>query len=334
MSFINLHLDMPVSQTIDTLSLIGESDIMHQLYKMIGRACNVDCAILLIGEKGSGRRAAAKALHFFSYRAAFPFNILSGSDPRESTDEELLGIDGTHQTESTCYVTDYTSMSTFAQHQLVSIHKRKEFKCSHTNRYRKHNLRFLIAAGETIHEDLESGKFPMDLFYDWNFLPLYIPPLRNRREDIPLYANHFLESLASEMKVSRKELTPEALEILIVYDWPGNLNELKGIMKTALSNCRGNYVRAEHLPAFHKQNNEDRESFARLKNFLDSRLSSYIQNSPAAFSGNLYRLLVPQIEKTLFQHALRKANGNKNKAAKLLGLHRNTLNKKLQQLSG
>jgi two-component system nitrogen regulation response regulator GlnG len=325
---------MSASQTIDSLTLVGKSDAMHQIYKMIGRLCNVDCAVLLIGEKGSGRGLVARALHFFSQRAAFPFHILGETADRESSDEEIIGIDHTHQVEATCYVPDYMSLRPFVQHRLLDIHKRKEFKCSHTDKYRKHNLRFLVAAGDDFGQYLENGNFPLDLFYDWNFLPVFVPPLRNRKEDIPLYANHFLEVLAKEMRVSRKELTPEALEILMHHDWPENLSELKQAIRTALDNCRGNYVRAEHLPSFRKQRTPDTDVLARLKSFLDSRLSSYIQNAPSAFSGDLYGLLLPQIEKTLFQYALRKANGNKNQAARILGLHRNTLNRKLQQLSG
>ncbi|HJZ11378.1 MAG TPA: sigma 54-interacting transcriptional regulator [Acidobacteriota bacterium] len=322
---------MPISQQIDSLTLIGKSDVMQQLYKMIGRVCNVDCAVLLIGEKGSGRGVVARALHYFSHRAASPFNIISAEDARETNDEELLGIDLSHPTESTYYITDYTAMRHLLQQQLLNIHQRKEFKCAHSNRFRKHNYRFLVAARESVDEDLQNAKFPADLFYDWNFLPIYIAPLRDRREDIPLHANQFLELLASEMKVSRKELTPEALEILQAYEWPRNMNELKEALRTALMNCRGNYIRPEHLPELRYTEKADTQTIARLKTFLDSKLSTYVQNSPTALSGNLFRLLLPQIEKSVFDYALRKCNGNRNKAAQLLGLHRNTLNKKLQQ---
>jgi two-component system nitrogen regulation response regulator GlnG len=324
---------MPISQQIDSLTLIGKTDVMQQLYKMIGRVCNVDCAVLLIGEKGSGRGVVARALHYFSHRAAAPFNLLGADDTRETNDEELLGIDLSHPTDSTYYITDYTLMPHLRQQQLLNIHKRKEFKCAHTNRHRKHNFRFLVAAAENIDEDLQNGNFPVDLFYDWNFIPIYIAPLRDRREDIPLHANQFLELLAWEMKVSRKELTPEALETLVTYEWPGNMNELKETLRTALTNCRGNYIRPEHLPKLRQSVETDTQTLSRLRTFLDSRLSTYVQNSPSALSGNLFRLLLPQMEKSVFDYALRKCNGNRNKAAQLLGLHRNTLNKKLQQYS-
>jgi two-component system nitrogen regulation response regulator GlnG len=321
---------MPLSQTIESLRLIGKSDAMQQLYKMIGRASNADCAILLIGERGSGKTTVARALHYFSHRPPAPFNRINGLLARETNDEEILGIDESHPPEATCYITDFTAMPSFVQHQLVTIHKRNEYKCSHKNQMRKHDFRFVVANNGNIKQELETGAMPLDLYYDWNFLPIYVPALRERKEDIPLLANYFLETLAIEMNISRKDFSPEAKDVLMSHDWPGNLAELKSTVQTALLNCRGNYIRAEHLPGFAKVNTENLEAFSMLEMFLSSKLSSYIENSPASYKGNLYRLLVPQIEKSLFQYALKKSKGNRNEAARFLGLHRNTLNKKLQ----
>ncbi len=323
---------MPTTQVIESLHLVGKSDVMQQLFKVIGRVCNADYAVLLIGEKGSGKSMVARALHFFSHRASSPFHVIQGTEAADSPEEDLLGIIDHQETSSTYYITEFGSMPLFALDRLLSIHTKKEFKCSHNNQYRKHNFRFVAATIEA-KQDLESGRIPVDLFYDWGFLPLYVPPLRDRKEDIPLLVNHFLESLAAELKISHKELSPEATEALLVYDWPGNLNELKFVLKTALMNCRGNYIRAEQIPSFKKPNASAPESFQRLEMFLNSKLSSYVENAPASINGDLFRLLLPQIEKSLFQHALRKSKGNRNKAAQMLGLHRNTLNKKLQKLA-
>jgi len=324
---------MPTTQIIESLHLIGKSDLMQQLYKMIGRVCNVDCPILLIGENGSGKSMVARALHFFSHRSSSPFHVIQGTETTESSEEELLGITDHQDINATYYITDLGSMSFFVQDRLVNIHRKKEYRCSHINQPRKHNFRF-IAASTDLKQDLESGRMPADFYYDWSFLPLYVPPLRDRKEDIPILANHFLELQSAELKVSKKELSPEATEALLVYDWPGNLDELKTALRTALLNCRGNYIRAEQLPSFKKPNASAPESFQQLEMFLNSKLSSYIENAPHSVNGDLFRLLLPQIEKSLFQHALRKSKGNQNKAAQILGLHRNTLNKKLQKLVG
>lgn len=319
---------MIVAQMPDFVKLIGKSDPMHQLFKMIGRVCNADCAILLIGEKGVGKRLVAQAIHDLSHRAASPFHSLAGKQLREASDEELLGIDESHQVDSTCYITDLTAMPEYVQHRLVTIHRQKEFKCGHTGRPRKHNLRFIVATKGDIREAIQSERMPSDHFYDWNFLPLFIPPLRDRKEDIPLLATHFLEIAARELRVSIRELSPEAMEILTSYEWPGNLIELKSCLKQAMENCRGNYIRAEHLPNLKSSSNS--EALMMLEMFLSSRLSSYIESAPSHIKGNLYRLLLPEIEQSLFQYALKKSRGNKNRAAQYLGVHRNTLNKKLQ----
>jgi DNA-binding NtrC family response regulator len=155
--------------------------------------------------------------------------------------------------------------------------------------------------------------------------------LRDHKDDIPIYANHFLEKLAAERRVSRKELSPEATEALMAHDWPENLDELKKAMEFALSNCRGSYIRADHLPNLKRQTAGDDKAFEKLALFLNSKLTSYVQSSTST-AGNLYRLLLPHLEQSLFQYTLKKSKGNKNKAAEMLGLHRNTLNKKLQKL--
>ena len=323
---------MPPSQTIDKLLLLGKTDVMHQIYKMIGRLCNVDCCVLIIGERGCGKKIVARALHYYSHRNASPFCIISADGMRDSTQEELLGIGNDHPFDSTYYIIQWTSFPLFAQQQLLTIHQTKKYRCSHDNTYRDHHFRFIAAIDHDYKQDLEDGKIPLDLYYDWNYLPLYIPPLRDHKEDIPLYANHFLEKLAADRKVSRKEISPEATEILMAHDWPENLDELKRTMEFALSNCRGSYIRAEHLPTLQKPGTGDAEAFEKLAIFLNSKLSSYVQNSSSSTAGNLYRLLLPHLEQSLFQYTLKKSNGNKNRAAEILGLHRNTLNKKLQKL--
>jgi len=319
------------SQTIDKLELLGKSDVMHQVYKMIGRLCNVDCAVLIVGEVGSGKKMVARALHYYSHRSASPFHIIPGNEIHESSHEEMLGIDEAHPVDSTYYIPNWTSLPIFMHEDLLSIYKSGQYKCSHNNRYRRHRFRFIAAIDHDFRQDLENGKIPLDLYYDWNFLPLYIPPLRDHKEDIPIYANHYLEILAVQKKVSRKELSPETVEILMAHDWPRNLDELKNAMDVAISNCRGSYIRAEHLPVLEKPTQSETEAFERLATFLNSKLSTYIQNSSEMTAGNLYRLLLPHMEQSLFQYTLAKSNGNKNKAAEMLGLHRNTLNKKLQK---
>lgn len=316
------------SQKSETLRLIGKSEPMLQLFKMIGRVCNTGCAVLLIGEKGSGKSRVARAIHDCSRNAATPFHTLSGKLMREASDEDLLSITESHQADATIYITDFASMPAYVQDRLVDIRKTGRYKCSHTAEERDHRLRFIVATEGDIREGIERGRVPADLFYDWNFLPLIVPPLRDRKEDIPPLANHFLEILSKEMRISRKELSPEAVEKLVAHEWPGNLTELSQCMQTALVNCRGNYIRAEHLAEL--KTGGGSESLLHLKVFLSSRLSSYIEGAPSGVSGNLFRLLLPEMEQSLFQYALKKSRGNRNRAALHLGLHRNTLNKKLQ----
>jgi two-component system, NtrC family, nitrogen regulation response regulator GlnG len=323
---------MASAQTIDKLLLLGKTDVMHQIYKMIGRLCNVDCAVLIIGERGCGKKTVARALHYYSHRAASPFYIISTDAIRDSTHEELLGIQGDHPADSTYYIPQWNTLPLLAHEQLLTIHSTRQYRCSHENHDRDHHFRFIAAIDHDFKRDLEDGKIPVDLYYDWNFLPLYIPPLRDHKPDIPLYANHFLEKLCAEKKVSRKELSPEATETMMAHDWPGNLDELKQVMESALSNCRGSYIRHEHLPRLKKPAQAEAEAIDKLAIFLNSKLTTYFQNSTPSASGNLYRLLLPHMEQSLFQYTLKKSNGNKNRAAEILGLHRNTLNKKLQKL--
>lgn len=326
---------MTATQPSVTPHLVGRSGVMQQLYKMIGRICNADCAILLIGEKGSGKSAVARAIHDFSHRAAFPFQMISGRETRFGDDEELLGLDSSHEAEveGTCYITDLTAMPYFLHERLLSIRKSGEFRCTHKNRMRKHRLRFVIADEGTINSELERGTMPSDFFFDWNFLPLFVPPLRDRKDDIPLLADHFLSALASELGITEKELAPEAMELLMAYNWPGNISQLREVLRAGLLQCKGNYIRVEHLSMLSRQDQKDSETLTRLEMFLSAGLSSYIDNYTESLGGDLYRMLLPQMEKSLFEYALKKSKGNKNRAAEILGLHRNTLLKKLQKSS-
>src|SRR5438477_2211191 len=154
---------MADSRSIENLHLAGNSDSMQQLYKMIGRICNADCAILLLGEKGSGKKIVARAIHYFSHRAAAPFQVISGKQLRLSSDEELLGIDESHQTEGTCFISDLTAMPYFMHDRLLTIHRRKQFKCNHEGNYKKHRIRFIVANEGTIQDEMESGELPEDL---------------------------------------------------------------------------------------------------------------------------------------------------------------------------
>lgn len=324
---------MALSQTIDSVHLIGNSDAMQQLYKMIGRVCNTECSVLLIGEKGSGKGVVARAIHYFSHRSAFPFQILRGREAQLSSDEVLLGIDESHQAEGTLYLTEFTEIPYFVHERLSTIQRTHQYKCSHQNKPRGHRLRFIVGDEGKIRDDLQKGSMPADLFYDWNFLPLYVPPLRDRKEDIPLLAEYFLKTLALEMKISQKELAPEAMETLVLHDWPGNISELKEVLRTALQNCRGNYVRSDHFVFRGKDHAGDAHALTQLEIFLNTGLSHYVDGYTEAPGGGLYPILLPQMEKSLFEYAMKKSKGNKHKAAEILGLHRNTLLKKLQKYS-
>lgn len=303
---------------------------MQQLYRMLGRVCSLNCSVLLVGEPGTGKSVVARALHHFSHRSG-PFIHLDGKELQERTDEELLEITDAHHEDSTFYITDWKLLPIFVQNQLLRIYRSGQYVCGHSGLQRNHNFRFVFSFEKGFQEPLQEESIPSDHFYDWNLLPLFIPSLRERKDDIRLYTGYFLERLASETKIPHKELSPEAMEILGNYDWPGNLTEMKEVLRSALSRCRGNYIRTEHLPDLRKPESAEKEAREHLKAFLHSKLSTYIQNAVLTEEGNLYRVLLPHMEKPLLEYALKKSRGNKNKAAKILGLHRNTLNKKLHR---
>src|SRR5262245_60306531 len=114
---------MAAPQTIEKMQLLGRTDVMHQVYKMIGRLCNVDCAVLIVGEQGSGKKAVARALHYYSHRSSSPFYVIHSAEARESSHEALLGIDENHPHDSTFYIPDWASLPIFAQEQLLTIYR-------------------------------------------------------------------------------------------------------------------------------------------------------------------------------------------------------------------
>jgi transcriptional regulator with PAS, ATPase and Fis domain len=197
------------------------------------------------------------------------------------------------------------------QPKLLRVLEEKEMERLGGNRLTKCDFRLIAATNENLERYVEEGKFRKDLYYRLNVIPIQIPPLRERKEDIPVIADHLIQTLNKDLGTNVIKISPEVLNILGNYDWPGNVRELANILERILYSIDGDTIQMKHLPIF-----------------LQSLSTASTKLQPT-----LLKRLKEDMEKEALVHAIRISNDNKNKAAKLLGIHRTALYKKMKKLN-
>jgi transcriptional regulator with PAS, ATPase and Fis domain len=197
------------------------------------------------------------------------------------------------------------------QPKLLRVLEEKEMERLGGTRLTASDFRLIAATNEDLNKCVEEGRFRKDLYYRLNVIPIQISPLRERKEDIPIVAEHLIQILNKELGTDVTKISPEVLEVLENYDWPGNVRELANILERILYAIDGNTIQLHHLPMF-----------------LQS-----LREGPSKLQPTLLKRLKEDTEKEALLHAIRIAKDNKNKAAKLLGIHRTALYKKMKKLN-
>jgi two-component system nitrogen regulation response regulator GlnG len=176
-------------------------------------------------------------------------------------------------------------------------------------------------------------RFREDLYYRLNVVPLYIPPLRERREDIPLLINYFLQRFESELGTGRKYLSNEARKILLAYHWGGNIRELENVMKRAMVLTTSSMILPQHLPeSLHHGAPKEVDDADILRRLVERKARALFLNAQSAGSGEIYHIILSEVERFLLQVILDETDGNQLRTADLLGINRNTLRKKIRTL--
>jgi len=306
--------------------LTGQSEPIMELKETMDLVAPTNAWILIMGENGTGKELVARSIHKQSKRAHKPFiEVNCAAIPEDLIESELFGhekgaftgatekkrgkFDLAH--EGTLFLDEVADMSLKAQAKILRILQEKKYERVGGTSVIATDVRVLAATNKDLEKEMESGRFRQDLFYRLNVIPLRVPPLRERKEDIPLLVDRFLRDFAIKEGETEKTITSDALALLIKHDWPGNVRELKNITERLFIMTAGNIISENDIPPLAKE-----DEMMEPDIFSDS-LDSY-RSAKAAF------------ERQYIEGKLKEYNGNVSRTAEAIGLERSNLHRKIK----
>lgn len=291
----NIKLRERIDDLIKPDNLIGESPQMRKIYELINTVANADTTVLINGESGTGKELVAKAIHINSPRKYFPMiTVNCGALPETLLESELFGHERGAFTgaqykrkgkfeiadNGTIFLDEIGLVSPKTQIDLLRVIETKHFTRVGGNDLIPSNFRVICATNEPLEQLVKEGRFREDLFYRLNVFSITIPPLRERRDDIPLLADHFLKKFSEGMNRSIRGISKDAMEFLMNYDWPGNVRELENAIERAVVIRRSGDIKAEDLPFnIHVHKNDEEENLEAIeKKHIIKMLEKYGYN--------------------------------------------------------
>ena len=338
-------------QSGDKQLIIGRSPAMQDLYKSIARLSQNDLTVMIYGESGTGKELVAKALHQYGPRSDQPFIALNmAAIPSELIESELFGHEkgsftGAHQKtdgkfkqaeKGTLFLDEIGDMPIEAQTRLLRVLQEGEFTSIGGKEKIKTDTRIIAATHKNLPLLIEKGIFREDLYYRLNVVPISIPSLRERKEDLVELVNHFLNK-AESLKLSPKKIDPKGYKIIESYSWPGNVRELENFIYKLSALYTEDLLDTKILKKEIKiLKDMDKKISDTAKGFL-SLISNYFSKNISKISedhsGEIYNHYINEVEKALLVEILKSKNGNQLRASEILGLNRNTLRKKITELN-
>jgi two-component system nitrogen regulation response regulator GlnG len=340
----------------ERLPLIGRSPAMQEIYRTIARLTTTDLTTMIIGESGTGKELVARALHDYGRRRGGPFVAINmAAIPRELIESELFGHERGAFTGATSrspgrfeqaaggtlFLDEIGDMPPEAQTRLLRVLQEGEFTSVGGRQAIRANVRIIAATHRDLRQAIRQGLFREDLFYRLNVVPIRLPPLRERAEDIPELARHFLDR-ASEQGMAAKSLDEEAQRALMAYRWPGNVRELENLMRRLAALypqevIGREVIESELLDTGAPPAAEPPPPAASAPESLAQAVERHIMHVLAAHRDGLapsdiYDQVLAEVERPLIELTLAATRGNQIKAAAMLGLNRNTLRKKIRDL--
>lgn len=303
--------------------MIGNSEPMHQVYELIEQVADSDITVLIVGESGTGKELVAHAMHQKSPRPEGPFVTLNcGALPDNLFESELFGYErgaftGAVSTKAgrfeladggTLFLDEIGELSPKAQVDFLRVLETKEFRRLGGTKVIKVNTRVIAATNRNLEEAVKSGTFREDLYYRLNVIPILLPPLRNRSEDVPLLVESFLAEFTQAHQKDAMEVSPSAMRLLRLYSWPGNIRELRNVIERLVVTVREKIIQTTHLPL---EVQASREEARTMVVTLGSALE--------------------EIEREVIRRTLAEVTNHREKAAAILGISPRTLQYKIKE---
>jgi Nif-specific regulatory protein len=307
----NLHLRQELKERYDFSNIIGTSGPMRQVYEQIAQVARTNTTVLLRGESGTGKELIAHAIHYNSSRAKKPFiKVSCAALPQDLIESELFGYEkgaftGAHATKKgrfeaaeggTLFLDEIGELNLATQVKLLRVLQEREYERLGGTETIRSNIRLIAATNKDLEKAIAAGEFREDLYYRLNVFSIFVPPLRERKPDVLLLADYFLEKFSREHGKQVKRISTPAIDMLGSYHWPGNVRELANVMERAVVVCDAQVVHAHHLPPT-------------------------LQTAEASGTAQTVTLRdsMEAFEKDALLDSLKSARGNRAKAARLLG---------------
>ncbi len=306
----NIHLKQELRERYDFSHIIGNSNPLRQVYEQVTQVARTNTTVLLRGESGSGKELIAHAIHYNSLRANKPFiKVSCAALPETLIESELFGYEkgaftGAQSRKKgrfelaeggTLFLDEIGDLNISTQIKLLRVLQEREFERLGGTETIKSNVRLVAATNKDIEKAIAEGEFREDLYYRLNVFAIFMPPLRERKSDVLLLADHFLEKYSREHGKRIKRISTPAIDMLASYHWPGNVRELENIIERAVLVCETNVIHGHHLPPT-LQTAEGSGTVTRLS--LEAAVEAY--------------------ERDIIQDALKTTRGNRKRAAQLL----------------
>jgi len=327
----SLALSNPIFDDDVDSEFVGHSQKMKEVFHLIYRLCKVDTTVLIRGENGTGKELVARAIHYNSPRKSGSFVAINcGAIPENLMESELFGHEKgsfTGATErkigkfqvannGTLFLDEIGELRPDMQVKLLRVLQEKKFLPVGSNREVKSNARIIAATNRNLEKMIEESDFREDLFYRLNVMPIFLPPLRERKDDIPALVQHFIKKFSKSHQSPIQGISPDAIEALKNYRWPGNIRELENAVERAFIVENSSYIQAESLP----------DAVRQLDSTTGKPTSISQANKPLDFE-----LFKEQAEKDFIISALKANRGRINQTVALANIPKNTLLRKIKK---
>jgi two-component system nitrogen regulation response regulator GlnG len=332
----------------DSERIVGQSPAMQDVYKAIGRVASRDVTVLILGESGTGKELVARALFHHSGRTAAPFLAINcAAIPEMLLESELFGHERGAFTGAerrrigkfeqahggTLFLDEIGDMSATTQSKVLRLIQEQRFERLGGNETIQTSVRLIAATNKDLEKEVTAGRFRKDLLYRLNVFTIRVPPLRERRDDIPLLVEHFLPHLGRCLARNVRSVTPEALRCLLSYPWPGNIRQLQSVLKYAIVQGSGEVLTLDSLPENLRSSSTLPAARQPTAEASMAGVAEYAEGLLRAGELDIYRRVGLEMDRAMLTVVLRHVQGNQVKASELLGISRTTLRAKLRALN-